>query len=1831
MTSPNRFQFDVVADDKASDKVDKVTASVQRLIPVLQTANTQFEAIARSIGSIGTVNFGGLAQAQVRAAQGQERARDRSAAATRRQAAEEERFAAQALSAERAEERAYQRKINVSHAYTAQRAREAALEKSTSAERLAALQAEITRSKAVRAEEERRHREAQEYAAQTGHSARFGSFSNEREQLAAVRESVYAAGQLADAEQRVKATHADVTAAKRLLNAETRSQAVETAKAARAAEQEAKAVAQAAAQADADFAKMENNLTRTRYALYQTALAWGSVAAAITLVAAKSVSTAMSFETSGATLGRTTGLGITAREGGAGAAEAARDLKLMNDELIEMSRNIPVAFEDLAAIGSLGAQLGISEDQVASFTDTVAKFSATTDVASDQAAKSFGQLQNIIDVPAAQFNNLGSAIAQLGVDSVATETEILAVATQIGAVGNNAGLSAPYVLGLSTALASVRVAPELARGALLGVFQNISRAAAEGGDKLAAWARVMGMTSTAAKNMIDNDTQQFFSQFITRMGQAAERGENLIPVLDSIGIKGRRDVPVIQRLANSYQLLGDYVGKSQAAFESGTFLDEAFAAQTDTAAAAIERLINSARALANAIGAPFLEPIKVVSNVLNGFLEILEGLPAYILGPLGGLVAGIGVFAALKSAVALAGATLFAYKVAQSGLNTAVAEGVIPMTGFTGAVARFAIGSRAAQASATGLAGSIGTIGAAAAGATVGVTGVTAATAGAGAAAGVAATGFKGLSTAFKLLGGLGLVVGLIAAVWTMIEGSGEAADEAARKQKALNAEFLAKGSGASGLKKALDEDTKAWEAAGRAANDANGVYKTVERSIGNATGAVETQTVALGKNVDAWRKNNLMQTLKESFSGGTELQAAIDRIGVGRLDNILTQGLKRGAEGLKSYIFSAKQDLKSLNQAIADESYFSEAGQTFVGNPRMLARRAEVEQFIADLEKIAQAAETSKLTIDEQVDSDSAFVTLQNLLAGDTEALVDLQSELDGGIDKIQLAMDTWNSFVGEVTKPLSLETGLLDSFQKLGESIGENGPDFSQFSENGRKNLDALMQTIDAYDAVQQDAIARGQIGVEQAAVNMQAFVADLMNQLSAMGIDTSPLDALEARLAAITGVPSTAIVNVDVSAGMANLAALQQQIRITTMMNAVATARASGGNMFKAIGAGVGAVTNIPATTPGIRGSVTPAVAAQTLLAGRAKAANDAAEKAGKSAGKANDTAADAAKRHADYLKDIAGYYDKLGSSILGAVKAEGDTFAALDELGASLLENGRNFNTVTEGGRKNFDALASTLDAFGATLGDSVERGTLSVDQAGARYREFARGLYSELVAVGVPVQQLAGMFRALGVDASGWAGASADVAQYAGRITEAASATADFLAQTSEAEEWADKLGNAFERITERQFGLSDAIDSVQSAMNGLRESYQESIDKAEELRRANEKLSADLGTAQADKRKAEIEQAISLRYGEVDRAADYGAKAAEAQARINETQAEIDANNKERAALEEGRNALDGYSDAAIQNRKVLSDLQKQMLDQIVAYAKTGATTEEVARYTDQLSREFGEAARSAGYTETQIQRYTGTFRTYAEAIRAVPRTVDITTTNLTRSVLDEPNYEYVKWKLGQIPKAADYRVTASVDGGSIANVNAQLAGIGSGITSSFGNAFATIGRAVGDAVKAGIGASLLPIANSMADLFSGQIPGRWMGGPVAGYASGGPVIGPAPSHPMRDNLLARGPDGRPIGLQGDEFIIRRSAVQHWGIPFLSAINSGTLSAGYARGSGSSGGRATVEAVLSPEDRALLSKLGGQQSNLALYADSTVIARTNSKGNVRLATRGASR
>lgn len=1455
------------------------------------------------------------------------------------------------------------------------------------------------------------------------------------------------------------------------------------------------AQAQAATQAAAQNQRYSDSLYSSLAAMNQVRNTLTALAAGFGAYATAVISAAAQQERAFADVDRVL-------SAGSGTSRAA--IETLKGEFRQLATEFSTSFEELSKIGTLGTQMNIAEDDLKDFTQAVAEFAVVTGVTVDESAEKMGRLvqffnQAQLNRPdyqvrgvddGTQYRQLASQIAELGAAAVATEDDILKMSESIVTSTSNVGIGQDATLAYATALTSTGVQAEAARGAFQRVFKMFNSAVAEGSDKLDGFAEVMDLTSQEADKLWRTDPNKFFQDLLKSLHDmdSIQRSN----VLTNIGIKNTRDVEVVSRLAQNYDLLAATMTKASEAGASTSFLDESVSIINSTLTETIARAKNSLQNLAATLGEPFLTPIKAFLNAFTGAIQWLSGAfdsswGRVVASIAGGVTVAIALrlgMAALKTAVLSVGHSFFLMKqsIADMGLSTKSSWGEIiallrtanvetnNLVATTSRLAPATAKAAAAQKAST----AVGAVSGVASAATT-AAGTAAAAKGATAAAGAvsrmsfaataASASMSALGAASRFAGGvlsgiasLGpwgwVTVGITAlsAAIPLVQEFSSASSKASEEVKSRAQETAGALGSQQEVYRALVADAQAFEQGlgGTQIKIPVNTFDGYNESVRQSGEAMYWWIDASGKLVQATEEQAAAQGLSATAMGENTKKLVLNAVQQSQAFKDLTaeqrDWLTSGDFDLKGYFNAAAQGSEAADQFL--ESYRTKLDaelartQSTTTNPQTGVSTTVVDP------KLEAQINAQKEALDALSTSGGGVGDALSLLAGQmalTEAAAEgmgLSTEeatesLAGAGEEAKTAAEAyedWRSALDAATDAafanINATSGMYEALDNLSASIIDNGTTLDLSTEAGRKNMEAVQGFIQqTVQFATQQAEQLGLVGEEaQAYVSEQVQAA--VDYLGQQGFDTSSIDDAVNNIQGALGQTLQGP-----TADYSNLSASMDQAINMARAKAAIIASIVAGSQGTINGVGGGS-TKGGKTSGGSRGVLKPT---------------------------------------------------KPSSSSSGVQKGtqwlmQGDSSKSRSSLGGSTAQR-----ALSTGVAKGLTSLLKNYKY--------QPKQTSSSRGGGGR----------------------GGGSRTPRSSGGGGGSRSAQKQKTAQELFE------DYLSRLSKALK--DSLSKFWQTI--------DAQDGYHTSLSALNKKVQDAKDKMNSLAKDISDLSSTLGEQEQRLRDAQYFNSVAKKYGDQQRIRSTQTDIDSAQNDIAKTQQSIADKKREIETTQQGMYALRGYSDAAIENRKALRDLQAASLDMIEAYAAQGHSTQEVAAFTAQLKQRFIEQAVQLGFNESEVRDLARAFDNFSYTVRNVPTRVDVDVSDRGSVGRTQNAINGIR---GGSPSVTPYADTWPAE--------KQIRGL-------------LVDREV--KIKARMVTESIPVQGGFH--LRGIVGRRWAGGPI-GFAGGGLVPGRAPGNRRIDNLAAITPGGSVYGIRSGEYVINQQAVNYYGKGFMQAVNS---------------------------------------------------------------------
>lgn len=304
-------------------------------------------------------------------------------------------------------------------------------------------------------------------------------------------------------------------------------------------------------------------------------------------------------------------------------------LEQIRKDILKLSNEIPIATTELFELAEEAGQLGIKTEDITSFTETMAKLGTATNLSATEAGGAIATFVNVMGTLPENYERIGSVIVELGNNSKATESDIVAMAQRMSGAGATLGMTESSVLGLATALSSVGLEAEMGGTAISRVMNDFNRAASGVETKygtLSQYAKICGMSVKEFSNTVKNNAGEAIKQFVIGLGDTNRTGKSTIQLLSDLGVNEVRLTDTMLRLANASGTVEEFMSMADKEWIVNNALNaEATKKYADTASQ-IEIAKNKIAELADKFGKILLPPLNDVLGKIGKFADWMGNL-----------------------------------------------------------------------------------------------------------------------------------------------------------------------------------------------------------------------------------------------------------------------------------------------------------------------------------------------------------------------------------------------------------------------------------------------------------------------------------------------------------------------------------------------------------------------------------------------------------------------------------------------------------------------------------------------------------------------------------------------------------------------------------------------------------------------------------------------------------------------------------------------------------------------------------------------------------------------------------------------------------------------------------------------------------------------------------------------------------------------------------------------------------------------------------------------------------------------------------------------------
>lgn len=305
--------------------------------------------------------------------------------------------------------------------------------------------------------------------------------------------------------------------------------------------------------------------------------------------------------------------------------DTPEQFKEMGNDILKLTRTIPMAGEEIAAIVAAGGQSGVARENLLSYAKDAATMGVAFDMAAGDAGEAMATMANVLGKPITEMAQFGDVINHLSDNANSKAKDIVNVITRVGSDTRMLGLSEKQSAALGSTFLSMGKAPELAAQAVKGMSSAFLQLKAGDHEKE---LKQLGFTTKSFAAALNKDAQGAITTFIEKVKKMPK--DKQYPLLAKVfGKQYADDVLLLAQNTGEYnrqlQLLQEtdangnlkYIGSMQREFEN----------RSNTTENKLTKLKSSLTEIATKIGNAFL---PVITSFVENITPVIYGITEWV-------------------------------------------------------------------------------------------------------------------------------------------------------------------------------------------------------------------------------------------------------------------------------------------------------------------------------------------------------------------------------------------------------------------------------------------------------------------------------------------------------------------------------------------------------------------------------------------------------------------------------------------------------------------------------------------------------------------------------------------------------------------------------------------------------------------------------------------------------------------------------------------------------------------------------------------------------------------------------------------------------------------------------------------------------------------------------------------------------------------------------------------------------------------------------------------------------------------------------------------------
>ena len=359
--------------------------------------------------------------------------------------------------------------------------------------------------------------------------------------------------------------------------------------------------------------------------------------------------------------------------------DTPQQFKEMGNDILEMTKTIPMAAQDLAQIVAAGGQSGIAREDLTGFAESAAKMGVAFDVSAGQAGDMMAKWRTAFKMNQTEVVDLADKINYLGNTTAASAPLISDVVTRIGPLGEVGGVAAGEIAALGASMVGSGIQSDVAATGLKNMILALTAGESATKSQVGALNELGLSAEDVAQGMQDNAKETILKVL------GAIRGLDKVKQASVLSdLFGKESLGAIAPLLSNLDGVQDNLNKVADSSKYAGSMEGEFSARSETTANSLQLAKNNMEAFKIAIGNGLIPAMTPMISLLTQGVKWVSGIAQEFPGAasvLGTAAVSIAIFCGAVGALSTLAGTVqtvatFVQWAKEAGLATRIWTGI---------------------------------------------------------------------------------------------------------------------------------------------------------------------------------------------------------------------------------------------------------------------------------------------------------------------------------------------------------------------------------------------------------------------------------------------------------------------------------------------------------------------------------------------------------------------------------------------------------------------------------------------------------------------------------------------------------------------------------------------------------------------------------------------------------------------------------------------------------------------------------------------------------------------------------------------------------------------------------------------------------------------------------------------------------------------------------------------------------------------------------------------------------------------------------------------------